>query len=106
MTSQHFKELLQLFDIALFFKAPDQPEFFCSASETARLAAPHTKNRQEGPIGYHRAGIANLQFSHFLQTINQKLDSMVRDTLSMLSPSMISRMAFLSFGVSALSRNS
>ena len=50
MTSPHFKELLQLFDIALFFKAPDQPEFFCSASETARLAAPHTKNRQEVPV--------------------------------------------------------
>lgn len=69
MTSPHFKELLQLFDIALFFKAPDQPEFFCSASETARLAAPHTKNRQVGPIGYHRAGIANLQFSHSLEEL-------------------------------------
>ena len=73
MTSPHFKELLQLFDIALFFKAPDQPEFFCSASETARLAAPHTKNREEGPIGYHRVGIANLQFSHSLEILINSL---------------------------------
>ena len=73
MTSPHFKELLQLFDIALFFKTPDQPEFFCSASETARLAAPHTKNRQEGPIGYHSAGIANLQFSHSLEELINRL---------------------------------
>lgn len=73
MTSPHFKELLQLFDITLFFKASDQPEFFCSASKTARLAAPHTKNRQEGPIGYHRAGIANLQFSHSLEELVNRL---------------------------------
>ena len=73
MTSPHFKELLQLFDIALFFKAPDQSEFFCSANETARLAAPHTKNRQEGPIGYHRAGIANLQLSHSLEELVNRL---------------------------------
>lgn len=73
MTSPHFKELLQLFDITLFFKAPDQPEFFCSASETARLAAPHTKNRQEGPIGYHRAGIVNLQLSHSLEELVNRL---------------------------------
>ena len=69
MTSPHFKELLQLFDIALFFKAPDQPEFFCSASETARLASPHMVYRQERPIGYHRAGIANLLFSHSLEEL-------------------------------------
>lgn len=77
MTSPHFKELLQLFDIALFFKARNQPEFFCSASKTARLAAPHTKNRQEGSIGYHRAGIANLQFSHsFEELVNRLLTDM------------------------------
>ena len=39
----------------------------------ARLAAPHTKNRQEGPIGYHRAGIANLQFSHSLEELINRL---------------------------------
>lgn len=73
MTSPHFKELLQLFDIAIFYRPPDQPEFFCSASETARLAVPHTKNRQEGPIGYHRAGIANLQLSHSFEELINRL---------------------------------
>ena len=51
----------------------DQPDFFCFAKKMARLASPHTKNRQEGPIGYHRAGIANLQFSHSLEELVNRL---------------------------------
>lgn len=73
MTSPHFKELLQLFDIALFFKAPDQPEFFCSASETARLAAPHTKNRQEGPMACRTTALTPLKLSHSLEELVNRL---------------------------------
>lgn len=28
----------------------DQPDFFCFAKKMVRLAAPHMKNRQEGPV--------------------------------------------------------
>jgi hypothetical protein len=40
--------------ILLYFQVTsDQPDFFCFARKMARLAAPHMKIRQEGPMPKH-----------------------------------------------------
>ena len=41
-----YKYLILLY----FYVTSDQPDFFCFAKKMARLAAPHMKSRQEGPM--------------------------------------------------------